>query len=337
MELRKRKTPPPPPPPRVKRTKSSTDAKAEKPEKKAPAKRVKDAVVSKGEEVVKAVEEKTTKAPAKAAAAPKKSAAAEKKEAAAAEKKAAAEEKKAAAAAAKEEKAAEKAAAAAEKKASEKPAESSDKKEEPAAAAAAPAEEKKADDKPAEEKKEIKTLKVGDALPADLSSVKTDDGEDTTLTALLEKSSKGIIVFAYPSASTPGCTSPHHSHLPFNHRVSAKECTFTNIPLLGTKQACHFRDSHTAFTTAGYSIYGLSGDTPKKNKSFVTKEKLTYPLLCDTEYTLHAAFGIKKMGAKKATTERSVFAVSKDGKVALLEKGSPDGTWEAAKKFAGVE
>ncbi|RPA84353.1 AhpC-TSA-domain-containing protein [Ascobolus immersus RN42] len=325
MELRKRKTPPPPPPPRVKRTKSTADAKADnKPAAKAAAKpkaapaskRVKDAVVTTAEKVVAAVEDAvapatedkeskaTPAAAAKTAAAKKtevkepkekkKTAAQEKKEKVAEEKKVAAEEKKAAA----EEKKAAAAAAAEEKK--------------DAAAAAAveekPVEEKKADEKPAEEKKTVTLLKVGDSIPEELAGVKTEEGESTSLKTLLEKSEKGIIVFAYPAASTPGCT----------------------------KQACHFRDSHTAFTTAGYSIFGLSGDAPKKNKAFVTNQKLTYPLLCDEEYTLHEAFGIKKTSGKKTSTERSVFAVTKDGKIALLQKGTPDGTWEAAKKFAGI-
>jgi peroxiredoxin Q/BCP len=100
-------------------------------------------------------------------------------------------------------------------------------------------------------------------------------------------------------------------------------------PLLkGTKQACLFRDNHASIKAAGFSIYGLSTDSPKANTTFQTKQKLSYPLLCDTGATLIGALGFKK--APKGTT-RGVFVVGKDGKVLLLQAGGPDGTVEAVK------
>lgn len=101
---------------------------------------------------------------------------------------------------------------------------------------------------------------------------------------------------------------------------------------LGTKQACLFRDRHTHFTSGGFSVYGLSTDSPKANTTFQTKQNLPYPLLCDPHATLIGAIGFKK--APKGTT-RGVFAVDKKGKVLLREAGGPDATVNAAQELVG--
>lgn len=50
---------------------------------------------------------------------------------------------------------------------------------------------------------------VGDTISLDGfgGEVETNDGEQTTFKALLEKSGKGVMIFTYPKASTPGCMS----------------------------------------------------------------------------------------------------------------------------------
>jgi thioredoxin-dependent peroxiredoxin len=93
-----------------------------------------------------------------------------------------------------------------------------------------------------------------------------------------------------------------------------------------------FRDSYTPLTATGFSIYGLSRDSPKANTSFKEKQKLPYPLLCDTSGTLISAIGLKK--ALSGTT-RGVFVVDKSGKVLAAEPGSPAGTVEVVKKLVG--
>jgi peroxiredoxin Q/BCP len=100
--------------------------------------------------------------------------------------------------------------------------------------------------------------------------------------------------------------------------------------LLGTTQACLFRDAYDDLTKAGLSIYGLSNDTPKANKNFAEKQKLQYPLLCDPKQTLISAIGLKK--APKGTT-RGVFVVDKSGKVLASEPGGPAATLEVVKKI----
>lgn len=100
--------------------------------------------------------------------------------------------------------------------------------------------------------------------------------------------------------------------------------------LLGTKQACLFRDKYDYITSTGLSIYGLSADSIKANSSFKAKQSLPYPLLCDTASTLISSLGFKK--TPRGTT-RGVFAVDKQGKVLLLQPGGPDATVDAVQQL----
>ncbi|KXJ91038.1 thioredoxin-like protein [Microdochium bolleyi] len=130
--------------------------------------------------------------------------------------------------------------------------------------------------------------------------IETNDGTKTTLKALVEQSKSGVVLFTYPKASTPGCTT----------------------------QACLFRDSYEPLTSGGLAIYGLSKDSPKANTTFKEKQKLPYPLLCDPSATLIAAIGLKK---QPSGTQRGVFAVDKSGKVLLSQPGGPAPTVNAVK------
>lgn len=83
-------------------------------------------------------------------------------------------------------------------------------------------------------------------------------------------------------------------------------------------------------TSSGLSIYGLSGDSPKANTTFKTRQSLQYPLLCDPKASLIAAIGFKK--SPKGTI-RGVFAVDKEGKVLLRKAGGPDATVDAVQEI----
>ncbi|KAH6696992.1 thioredoxin-like protein [Plectosphaerella plurivora] len=134
--------------------------------------------------------------------------------------------------------------------------------------------------------------------------VETNDGDKTTLEALLEESKAGVVLFTYPKASTPGCTT----------------------------QVCLFRDSYEPLTAKGLAIYGLSADSPKANTTFKTKQKLPYTLLCDPQRTLIDAIGLKV--ASPAKTTRGVFVVDKKGRVLAAEPGGPAATLAVVKKLA---
>jgi len=132
--------------------------------------------------------------------------------------------------------------------------------------------------------------------------IETNEGVKTTLATLLDASDGGVVLFTYPKASTPGCT----------------------------KQACLFRDRHTALTATGFAIYGLSRDSPKANSTFQTKQALPYPLLCDPKATLITAIGMKK---SPAGTKRGVFVIDKSGKVLAAETGGPGATVDVVQKL----
>ena len=102
--------------------------------------------------------------------------------------------------------------------------------------------------------------------------------------------------------------------------------------LLGTTQACFFRDNHSSVTepSIGLSIYGLSTDSPKSNTTFATRQSLPYPLLCDPSATLISAIGMKK-GPKG--TSRGVVIIDKQGSIKVWEQAGPQRTVDAVMAY----
>ena len=102
-----------------------------------------------------------------------------------------------------------------------------------------------------------------------------------------------LIIFFYPAAMTPGCTT----------------------------EACDFRDSLVRLQQAGYDVVGVSPDKPDKLAKFVDKEALTYPLLSDPDRSVMDAYGVygeKTLYGKKVTgVIRSTIVVGPDGTIAL--------------------
>ena len=102
---------------------------------------------------------------------------------------------------------------------------------------------------------------------------------------------KSLIVFFYPAAMTPGCTT----------------------------EACDFRDRHGDLRRAGYELVGISPDGPQKNARFKEKEGLTFPLLSDQDHQVAAtlgAWGVKKnYGKEYVGLIRSTFVLGPDGEV----------------------
>ena len=194
-------------------------------------------------------------------------------------------------------------------------------------------------------------ITVGQQISLDSfgGEVETNEGEKTSLKKLVGSSSRGVVLFTYPKASTPGCRSFGALRFPLSSQpnpplfdalvfcvyfllsfeldellhsvLSTFYDTIGNQKLikdLGTTQACLFRDDFTSLTSTGYSIYGLSRDSPKSNTTFQTKHSLPYSLLCDPAATLITAIGMKK--APSGTT-RGVFVISKEGIVQATAAG----------------
>ncbi len=101
------------------------------------------------------------------------------------------------------------------------------------------------------------------------------------------------VVYFYPAAMTPGCTT----------------------------QACDFRDSLASLQGAGIAVVGISPDPPAKLAQFRDRDAITFPLLSDEDLTVlkaYGAYGEKKLYGKTVTgVIRSTFVVDENG---VLEK-----------------
>ena len=115
----------------------------------------------------------------------------------------------------------------------------------------------------------------------------TDAGGNVV--SLKELRGKKVIVYFYPAASTPGCTT----------------------------QACDFRDNMASLTAEGYVVVGISKDERPALQKFAAAESLEFPLLSDSDLTVHHAYGAygeKSMYGETVTgVIRSTFVVNEDG------------------------
>lgn len=129
-------------------------------------------------------------------------------------------------------------------------------------------------------------LSAGD--PAPDFTLPTDNGDSLTLKDLRGRK---VVLYAYPAAMTPGCTT----------------------------QACDFRDSLGSLQAAGYEVVGISPDPPAKLAKFRVRDAITFPLVSDQDksvLTAYGAFGEKQMYGKTVTgVIRSTFVIDEDGNV----------------------
>ncbi|HET7356468.1 MAG TPA: thioredoxin-dependent thiol peroxidase [Nocardioidaceae bacterium] len=129
-------------------------------------------------------------------------------------------------------------------------------------------------------------LAPGDVAPD--FTLPTDTGEQQSLA---DHRGRKVIVYFYPAAMTPGCTT----------------------------QACDFTDSLSAFQQAGYDVLGISPDKPEKLAKFRDKDGLTITLLSDADrsvMTAYGAYGEKKMYGKTVQgVIRSTFVVDEEGRI----------------------
>ncbi|RZV45276.1 MAG: thioredoxin-dependent thiol peroxidase [Acidimicrobiia bacterium] len=104
-------------------------------------------------------------------------------------------------------------------------------------------------------------------------------------------SGKKAIIYFYPKAFTPGCTT----------------------------QSCDFRDNYQAFQKAGYEILGVSPDPVEKLESFREEYDLPFPLLSDEDHSMAEAFGAwgtqTNYGKEYVGLIRSTFALDEEGAV----------------------
>ena len=131
-------------------------------------------------------------------------------------------------------------------------------------------------------------LEAGDTAPTF-----TLPDQDGTRISLADFAGKSTIVYFYPAASTPGCTT----------------------------EACDFRDNINSLKSAGYQVLGVSKDNLDDLKFFKTDQGLNFPLLSDPDLSVHNAYGAygeKSLYGKIVTgTLRSTFVVGPDGRIVL--------------------
>jgi peroxiredoxin Q/BCP len=113
--------------------------------------------------------------------------------------------------------------------------------------------------------------------------------KDGASVSLADFRGKKVILYFYPAASTPGCTT----------------------------QACDFRDNMASLQSAGYVVLGVSKDKGAALQKFAAEENLSFPLLSDPDLVVHnayGAFGEKSMYGKTVMgVIRSTFVIDENG------------------------
>jgi thioredoxin-dependent peroxiredoxin len=135
-------------------------------------------------------------------------------------------------------------------------------------------------------------LAPGDTAPA--FALEDADGARVSLE---DYRGRNVVVYFYPKAATPGCTT----------------------------EACDFRDNLSSLAAAGYSVLGVSPDEVADIRAFSEAEGLTFPLLADTDAAVAQAWGVwgeKTVGDRTFDgVIRSTFVLDGDGVVQRAEYG----------------
>jgi peroxiredoxin Q/BCP len=140
-------------------------------------------------------------------------------------------------------------------------------------------------------------LQPGDLAPE--IELPTDEG---TMFKLSSLRGKEVILYFYPKADTPGCTT----------------------------ESCQFRDQAKSITKKNAVIVGISPDTTAAQAKFKTKYGLPFTLLADADHKAAEAYGVWKeksmYGKKYMGVERTTFLIDAEGKIKkIFTKVKPDG------------
>ncbi|AGQ26703.1 thioredoxin-dependent thiol peroxidase [Mannheimia haemolytica] len=136
------------------------------------------------------------------------------------------------------------------------------------------------------EKLQMNILQAGDKAPKFTLQNQADEP-----VSLSQFAGKKVLVYFYPKALTPGCTT----------------------------QACGLRDSKSELDELNVVVLGISTDLPKKLAQFVEKKALNFTLLSDPDHQVAEAFGVwgekKFMGKTYDGIHRISFLIDEQGGV----------------------
>jgi peroxiredoxin Q/BCP len=127
--------------------------------------------------------------------------------------------------------------------------------------------------------------------PGDPAPGFTRSDQDGQTVSLADYAGRPLVVFFYPRAFTPGCTT----------------------------ESCDFRDRHERFTAAGYAVLGVSPDPVERLERFRREHALPFTLLSDEDHAMaedYGAWGIKtNYGRQSEGLIRSTFTIGPDGRI----------------------
>lgn len=119
-------------------------------------------------------------------------------------------------------------------------------------------------------------------------SLSDQDGNPVRLSDLLGKK---VLIYFYPKAMTPGCTT----------------------------QACGLRDVNSELAALNVVVLGISPDPAKRLKKFEERDSLNFRLLADEDHAVADAFGVwgpkKFMGKEYDGIHRLSFLIDEEGKI----------------------
>lgn len=125
----------------------------------------------------------------------------------------------------------------------------------------------------------------------DLAPDFTLDDQDGTPVTLSSLRGTKVVLYFYPEAMTPGCTT----------------------------EACDFRDSLNSFKSAGIRVLGVSKDEVSKLKEFADRDRLNFTLLADPDLAVQQRYGVwgeKSLYGKIVVGSiRSTFIIDEEGRI----------------------
>jgi len=132
-------------------------------------------------------------------------------------------------------------------------------------------------------------LNTGDPSPS--FTTKNQDNQNRSLS---DFKGKTVVLYFYPKAMTPGCTT----------------------------QACAIRDHQDEFNDRNAVVLGISPDVPARLQKFIEKQSLNFELLSDEDHKIADLFGVwgpkKFMGKVYDGIHRSTFIIDPEGKIQAI-------------------